>query len=129
MSNPCVCEAPAAEVDISILNNATWQDAFQFDDADDTTWNLVGQSFIMEIKGSRDDAAALLELKSVDSEIIVDDTTLRVIHMNVPYTAIRAALPVGEYVYDLVMYDGASPPVRVVLMFGALCVQLGISET
>jgi hypothetical protein len=129
MGDPCQCDTPAAKVDMVVPNNVTWQDAFQFDDEDDTSWNFTGQSFIMEIKGDPNDTAPLLELTSAAGEIVVDSETLRVLHLNVPYTAIRAALPVGEYVYDFVMFDASPTPVRVLLMYGDICVQNGITET
>lgn len=118
----------AACVDIIASNNATMQDAFQFGDEADLTWSLAGQSFIMEIKASRDDVAPLLALTSGAGEIVVDDIAKRVLHLNVPMAALQAALPVGEYVYDLIMVDGSTPPIRVQLMEGALCVKHGVTE-
>ncbi len=118
----------AAIVNMTVYNNATWQDAFRFGIEGDTSWDFVGQKFIMEIKGNRNDAAALLQLKSDDSEIIVDDTVERILHLNVDDEAIRAALKVGEYVYDFVMYDTTVPEaIRTVLMRGKVCVTQGIS--
>lgn len=118
----------AAVVHIFALNNATLQDAFQFGTVGDTSWNLVGQNFKMEVKASRDDVAALLTLATADGSIVVDDTTQRVIHLNLNDTALQAALPVGEYVYDLVMFDGGSPPIRTVLMQGHFSLSQGVTE-
>lgn len=118
----------AACVNISASNNATMQDAFQFDDATDTSWSFSSQNFIMEIKASRDDDTPLLTLTSGAGEIVVDDAATRVLHLNVPMSPLQAALPVGEYVYDLIMVDGSVPPIRVQLMYGALCITQGVTE-
>ena len=118
----------SALVHISIPNNATWQDAFQFGDPDDDSWNLAGQSFRADIKGSKEDAVPLLTCSTASGTIIVDNTDLRVIHFNVPDTALAAAgLIPGDYVYDLVMYDAATPPVRTLLMSGRLRVSKGVT--
>ncbi len=121
MSSTC------AVVNINIQNNGTWADAFQFGDADDTTWSFTGQNFIMEVKASRDDTTALLTMSSTDSTIIVDDVTKRVLHFNVPDTVIKEDLPVACYVYDLVMYDASTPPIRVPLMTGTVRVTQGVT--
>lgn len=118
----------SAIVDIITANTVTFQDAFQFGLSTDT-WTLVGQNFRMEVKASRDDATSLVTWTSAAGNIVVDDTINRVIHMNVSEAAIQAALQVGEYVYDLVMYDGSVPPVRSMLMQGKLFITQGITES
>lgn len=120
--------ATAARVNLSVANNGTWKDAFQLGVVGDTTWSLTGQSFIMEVKASADDVTPLLTISTALGSIVVDDVTQRVIHFNVPESAIVAALPVGEYVYDLVMFDGATPPVRVPIMFGCVAVGQGVTR-
>lgn len=117
----------ASIVDIITANTETFQDAFQFGLATDT-WTLVGQKFRMEVKASRDDATALAAFTSDAGTIVVDDTINRIIHMNVPDTTIQSELQVGEYVYDLVMYDTSSPPVRTILMQGKLFIRQGVTE-
>lgn len=119
----------AACVNISASDNATIQDAFQFGDATDTSWSFTGQSFIMDVKASRDDITPLLSLTSAAGQIVVDSAVARVLHLNVSKAALQAALPVGEYVYDLIMVDGSVPPIRVPLMYGALCITRGVTET
>lgn len=118
----------AAIVNICALNNGTLQDAFQFGPATDLSWDLNGQNFKMEIKASRDDTLPLLTLTSAGGSIIVDDPIQRVIHLNLNDTSLQAAVPVGEYVYDLVMFDGASPPIRTVLMQGKFTLSQGVTE-
>jgi len=118
----------ASVLDILIANNVTFQDAFQFGVVGDTTWSLTGQAFKMEVKASRDDTTPLVTWTSAGGQIVVDDVVQRVIHFNVPDTAIVAGLPVGEYVYDLVMFDTSTPPVRVLLMQGRAFVGQGITE-
>ena len=117
----------ASLVDIIYANNTTLLDAFQFGLTTDT-WTLTGQNFKMEIKASRDDATPLITFTSGAGQIVVDDAINRVIHFNVPDTTIAAALQVGQYVYDLIMYDNSSPAVRTMLMQGHFYVKQGVTE-
>jgi len=117
----------AAVVDMAVPNNATWQDAFQFSQDSAAPWDFTGQKFIMEIKGNPNDTTVLLELTSDAGEIVVDSSAERVLHINVPYTAIQAALKVGEYFYDFIMYDTGTPVVRVQLMRGTVTIDQGIT--
>jgi hypothetical protein len=118
----------SAWVNIHASNNATLQDAFQFGTTGDTSWSFTGQHFIMEIKASRDDVTPLLTLDDAAGEIVVDDAVQRVLHLNVSMTALQAALPVNDYVYDLIMFDGSVPPVRVQLMQGHFYLKQGVTE-
>ena len=118
----------AARVNIAVQNNATFEDAFQFGTAGDTSWSFTGQSFVMDIKGEKDDTVALLSLTSGAGQIVVDDVVQRILHFNVSDTALNAALKVGEYQYDLIMFDGSSPSVRVALMGGELRVKQGVTQ-
>ena len=120
--------ATAALVNVVVANNATWSDAWQFGKVGDTSWDLTGQNFKLEVKASRDDVTPLATYTSGAGEIIVDDVTQRVIHMNVPDTTIQSDLPVADYVYDLIMYDGSTPPLRVQLMTGCLSVKQGVTQ-
>lgn len=117
----------SAKVDMVITNNATWEDAFQFGVVGDTSWNLAGQNFRLDIKGNKEQIDPLLTLSSVAGTIVVDDTTQRIIHLNVRDIVLAAALVPGEYVYDLVMFDFSTPPIRVVLMEGKVRVTQGIT--
>lgn len=116
-----------ARVDIALENNATWQDAFQFGDTDDTTWDLTGQHFRLDIKSNKDDTTALFTCTDANGRIVVDDTVQRVIHMNVDDASIQAVFTPGEYVYDLVMFDESTPPVRVLLMGGKIAIGQGVT--
>lgn len=119
----------SAWVDLSVANNGTWQDAFQFGTAGDTSWSFTGEAFIMEVKASRNDVAdPLFTLSTALGSIVVDDAVLRVLHFNVPDATLQAALPVGEYVYDLVMFDTSVPPVRTPLMQGRVFIKQGVTE-
>lgn len=119
----------AACVDIYARNTVTLQDAFQFDDEDDTSWSLTGMTFEMEVKASREDTTPLLTLTSGAGEIVVDDETTRVIHLNVDPASLQAALPCGEYVYDLVMIDPSTTPDTITeLMHGRLFLKQGVTE-
>jgi len=113
-----------AVVNIAVKNNASWEDAFRFGTVGDTTWSFAGKTFLLEVKASRDDLTALLELTTANSRIIVDDNALRVLHFDVTPADLRAALPVGTYEYDLIMIDGT---VRTNLMGGDLTVCQGVS--
>src|ERR1035437_3854766 len=117
----------SARVDIEITNNTTWNDAFIFGVVGDTSWNFSGQNFRLDVKSNKDQAAALLTISTPLTTIVVDDITLRVLHFDVQDTVVAAALVPGDYVYDLVMYDFSTPPVRVQLMSGKLKVTQGIT--
>src|SRR5674476_268510 len=109
----------ASLVDLEIQNNATFEDAFIFDQGA-TGWSFAGQTFKMDIKASKYDVTPILTLTSGGGEIVVDDAVQRILHFNVPDTVIQASLPVAEYQYDLIMLDASTPAVRVPLMSGEI---------
>lgn len=127
----------SAYVKIVTQNNATFQDAYQFDPpangvtgatgATGPQWNMIGQHFQLDIKRSAEDDVALLSLSSLVGEIVVDSDTQRILHFNVPDTTLRAALVPGRYVYDFIMYDGQDPPIRTPLMHGEFILTNGIT--
>lgn len=120
-----------ALVNMCILNNATWQDAFTFGTTGDTSWSFSNKTFSCLVKASvdDDDADALIELTSAAGEIVVDDVVTRTLHYNVTSTAIKAAMKPATYQYDLVMIDNSVPPVRTVLMGGEVTVEQGVSQS
>jgi hypothetical protein len=117
-----------ATVDIEIQSNATWLDAFQLGTVGDTSWSFVGQNFRCDVKVNRDAASSLITMTTANGQVIIDDPIQRVLHFNVPETALAAAgiLP-GNYVYELVMYDNSTPAIRVPMMGGKLRVKIGIA--
>lgn len=117
----------SARVRFIIPDNATWADALQFGTDGDTTWSFTGQNFRMDIKGDREDTAALLSLTSGAGEIVVDDADTRVLHFDVPEATIQAALVPGCYLYDFVMIDDGDSTIRVTLMHGTIEVVHGIT--
>lgn len=117
----------SARVDLRIDDNSTWMDAFQFGEPEDTTWTLTGQAFELDVQRTPYDAVPLLHMDTDGGRIVIDDVVQRVIHFNVAPTDIQASLRPGSYVYDLVMLDGSTPPVRVALMHGNLTVVRGIT--
>jgi hypothetical protein len=117
----------AAKVDFVVQNNQTWQDPLQFGTPGDTTWSLTGQNFTMDIKGSPYDVSAFYTLSTGSGTIVVDDAIQRVIHFNVPDAVIQADLPIGEYVYDLIMFDSSSPAIRIPLCRGKVKIIQGVS--
>lgn len=129
MSDGCFYDGSVtwAVANFIVANNATWQSAMQLGTPGDTSWSFTNQNFRMDIKRSVEDTSPLLSLTSGAGTIVVDDPINRVFHFNVPESTITANLPVGEYVYDFVMYDGSSPPVRVRLMKGRIKVVIGES--
>jgi hypothetical protein len=118
----------AAVVDIFQSDNATLQDAFQFGTPGDTSWSFTGMSFKMEVKASRDDTTPLVTWTSGGGQIVVDDAVNRVLHLNVPDTALQASLPPAVYVFDLIMLDGSTPPIRTQLMQGRIYIRHGVTE-
>lgn len=116
----------SAKVNIEIPDSGYFQDAFQFGDAGDTTWNFTGKTFICEVKKSRDDVANLLLMTSGNGRIVVDSVSLRILHFFVSDDLIRQFLPPATYVYDLVMVDGSNNA-RTTLMEGTLTVRRGVT--
>lgn len=119
MSDCCnvdVSPPSSARVKIVQAKNATFSEAYQFDDETVTQWDFLSKTFSMSIKGNYEQAAALLTLTSGAGQIVVDDTTKRILHFNVPMATLQAALVPGSYIYDLIMTDAAS--VRTQLMHG-----------
>jgi|SRR5215468_7624270 len=119
--------ATSAETNIVIGNGTTWQDAFQFGQPGDFTWQL-NPNWEMEIKLDRYQQTPLLNPSTANGQIIVDDINQRVIHLNVSPAIIQAALQPGVYVFDLIMFDTSIPPIRTVLMHGSLKVIQGVSQ-
>ncbi len=128
---PLIYAPSSANVDLVVPNNATFGDSIQFDPpvagVTGPEWTLTGQKFMMDVEANHEQNTPLLSITSDDGEIVVDDVTERIIHFNVPYDTISAALVPGTYIYDLVMYDTASPPVRTVLMHGRFIVTDGVT--
>jgi hypothetical protein len=120
----------SANVKIVVAKNASFVEAFQFDPpvagVTPPTWTLY-PNFRLDVKAYPEQAAALVSLTSASGQIVVDDATQRVIHFNVPETIITPALVPGCYWYDLIMFDGSTPPIRVPLMHGAFVVTDGIT--
>lgn len=114
--------ASSAHIDLVAAQNATFADAIQFDPpvpgVTGPSWSLSGQSFRMDIAANYEANTALLSITSAAGQIVVDDVTERTIHFNVPEATLQAALIPGDYVYDLIMFDGSSPSIRVQLMHG-----------
>lgn len=118
--------ATASIVDLIAPNNATFQDAIQFGLATDT-WHLA-PNWSMSIKMSRSDTTALVTFTAANGQIVVLDAINRIIQFNVPDTILQTDLPVGEYDYDLVMYDNSSPAIRTLLMQGKFFVTQGVTD-
>jgi hypothetical protein len=121
----CVHSVTSAHVDLSIDNNGTWSDAFQYGEVGDTTWTLTGCTFGLDVQRNPYDLTPLLQLSSANGRILIDDVVQRVIHFQVAAADIQAALDPGQYVYDLVMTDTIG--VRTPLMHGMLEVVQGVS--
>jgi hypothetical protein len=123
--------ASSALVDFVVSNNATFGDALQFDPpvpgVTGPAWSFSNQNFRLDIKPNLETASPLLSLLSSAGQIVVDDVTLRILHFNVPESVISAALIPGEYIYDFIMFDGSTPPVRVQIAHGKFIVTDGIT--
>lgn len=114
------------KVDIVIQNNVYWDDAFQYGMPEDQTWNFNGMSFLLDIKQHEDDVNPLLSLNSTGGTIVVADPINRILNMYVTDLTIRAALPLGQYVYDLIMVNNSTGE-RDALMYGELFVVQGVT--
>ena len=120
-------------VNISIENNAWWDDSFQFGTPGDTSWSFSNKTFTMDIKVNPTDNVAALALAS-PATITVTDPTQRILTMNVTDTSIKAALSPtggaasnGAYNYDLIMTDGITGQ-RDMLMKGTITVLQGVTH-
>jgi len=135
----------SARVDLSAVNNATWEDAFQFDPTGPTgsqpsfwppgvtgpAWTLTNQNFLVTIKGNLLQPTPLLQIDTGVTGctlLVVDDPNSRILHMNVPDVVMNGftgatgctgpGLIPGWYIYDFIMYGQSSPPVKTALMHG-----------
>lgn len=118
------------KVDFRIANNVTWDDQLQFGYPDDQTWSFTGASFLLAINTMPDvpvppGTPPLLTLSSTGGTIAVVDPVLRILAMNVPDTTIQQYLPVGWYVYDLIMVSASG--VRDALCGGKIQVVQGVT--
>lgn len=118
----------ASRVDLQVLDSGSFVDAFQFGTPGDTSWSFTGVTFNMDVKGSADDVSPLLSMSSGNGMIVVDDAVNRILHFNVSWSALEAALVPGCYVYDLIMIDGSTPAVRTPLMGGKLEIRHGVTQ-
>lgn len=123
--------ASSAHVDLVVPNNATFQAPLQFDPpvsgVTGPAWSFTGQKFRLDVKPNYEEPY-LLSITSDAGQIVVDDEVERVLHFNVPDTVIQAALIPGCYIYDLIMFDTAVPPVRIQIAHGAFIVTDGVTE-
>ena len=120
----------SANVKIVTANNATFNESYQFDPpvagATPPTWTLY-PNFRLDVKAYLDQTSPLLSVTSAAGQIVVDDPVQRVIHFNVPETALTAVLAPGRYFYDLIMFDNSSPAIRVPLMHGEFVLTNGVT--
>jgi hypothetical protein len=144
----------SARVDLSTVNNATWEDAFQFDPTGPTgsqptfwppgvtgpAWTLTNQNFLITIKGNLLQTSPLLQIDTGRfpncALVVVDDVNSRILHMNVPDVVMNgftgatgctgAGLIPGWYIYDFIMYDQSQPPVKIALMHGRFLFSDGV---
>jgi hypothetical protein len=116
-------------VKIVAANNATFQEAYQFDPPvsgmTGPAWTLA-PNFRLDIKAYHE-GPTLVSFTSGAGQIVVDDPVQRLIHTNVPESVIQGALVPGRYIYDLIMYDNSVPPVRTALMTGEFVVTDGVT--
>lgn len=121
----------AACVDIFIKDNATFQDAWQFNPPIGVaSLNFTGNSFEMSVKASSDDVPPLVTFTSGAGQIVLALATPNpVVNMNVVDTVIQTSMPAAEYDYDLVMLDTSVPPIRTILLQGKIFVKHGVTQT
>ena len=131
----------AAIVDIVTSTNTTWQDAFQFDPpamtgcppppywpcgATGPTWTFNGVSFRMDLKTNINASGPILSLESPNGYFVVDDPINRILNSDVPESVLAVLVP-GSYLFDFIMIDGSTPPIRTMLMQGKFVLQEGIT--
>lgn len=112
----------SAPVNISVSNNESFNEAFQFDDPTVTLWDFAAKTFRMDLKGNFEQTVPLL---SITTEIVVVDVVTRVLKITVPEATLTAVLVPGQYVYDLIMTDADT--VRTQLMHGYFNFAIGVT--
>jgi hypothetical protein len=140
----------AARVDIEVADNTTFYYGFQFDPPPwqlggysqyfgtgatgcytGPQWNFENQNFRMDIKRRYSDTGTLLSMTGAQGvstgEIVVDDPQNRVLHFDVPESVLTASLIPGNYVYDFIMFDDSTPPIRQMLMQGIFKLTHGVT--
>ena len=140
--NECWSSPPptATRVDISTSDAVTWQDAFQFDPPGTTggappppywplgvtgpNWTLTNQNFSFDVKTNIDAPALAAQYTSSAGQINIVDAVQRIISTNVPASIISLLVP-ATYIYELTMFDNATPPVVTLLMYGRFTVTAG----
>jgi energy-converting hydrogenase Eha subunit C len=81
----------------------------------------------MDVKAQFSQLVPLCTFTTGAGQIVVDDPVQRVIHFNVPETLIVPPLVPGKYFYDVIMFDGSTPPIRIPLMHGDFIVTDGVT--
>src|SRR5271155_4201994 len=138
----------SSRVDITIADNTTLSEAFQFDPPGPSgvfngfaftgptgptgvQWGFTGMNFTCDIWGNYGQTGPSFTFSSLPSNsqmILVDDYTNRILHFNVAwpiYKGLTAAtgatgtgLICGEYEYQFRIADSSSPPIVTELMYG-----------
>lgn len=120
----------AARIDFVVQTNQTWEDALQFGTVGDTSWSFTGQNFRLDLKSNKytQPSSSMLSVTSGAGQIVVIDPVQRILQFNVPESIFSAAAIIpGEYDYDLIMFDGSVPPVRIPLAYGKFHMKLGVT--
>jgi hypothetical protein len=125
------CGPPSSSnVTIVTAKNATFNESYQFDPpvagVVPPSWTLYA-NFRMDVKAYFEQASPLCSFTTGAGQIVVDDPVQRVIHFNVTEGSIDPPLVPGKYFYDLIMFDGSVPPIRVPLMHGDFVVTDGVT--
>lgn len=111
-------------IDLALAADKAYEQAIA---AEVSSWSFTNKTFRLDVKASKDDVAALLSLTSANGRIVVDDAVRRILHFNVSSDDIIANLPVGRYIYDLIMLDDSAVPIRTTLMAGSISVVQGVT--
>lgn len=112
----------SSNVDISVSNNESFNEAFQFDVETNLLWDFADKTFRLDIKGNFEQTSPLV---SITSQIVVVDIVKRIIKITVPEATLQAGLVPGTYVYDLIMTDVDA--VRTQLMHGFFNYAIGVT--
>lgn len=97
--------ATIAVVNMTLGDNESLLYSFQLGATSDVSWSLAHKDLYADFKGDAADLVALIQTSTVNSRIVIHDEALRVFSWHVPQAVIEDNLPVGSYVYDLLMVD------------------------
>lgn len=100
---------PFNELDIDIMQDADWNDAFEILEADDTPLDLTSLTLELYIRPAYDHTTLFKKLTSVASAgIVIDVAGEGLAHFFLDRAVILSDIPIGEWKQFLVLTEGTT---------------------